>query len=77
MSSLPDDINSDNPENAVTCKYYEELQNLKTTNKSKPLSLFHINVYSLSKNFNNLEHLLSWTNKMKLELQQMFMQQII
>ena len=37
MSLLPDDINSDDPENTVSSKYYdiEELQNLKITNKSK------------------------------------------
>ena len=31
MSSSPDDISSDNPENTVSSKYYdiEELQNLK------------------------------------------------
>ena len=65
MSSPPYDINSDDPENAVSSKYYdiEELQNLKITNKSKSLSLFHINACSLSKNFNDLQHLLSCTNK--------------
>ena len=52
MSSSPDDINSDDPENTVSSKYYdiEELQNLKITNKSKSLSLFHINACSLCKN---------------------------
>ena len=65
MSSLPDDINSDDPANTVSSKYYdtEELQNLKITKKSKSLSLFHINAYSLTKNFDNLQHLLSCTNK--------------
>ena len=65
MSSSPDDINSDDPENTVSSKYYdiEELQNLKITNKSKSLSLFHINACSLSKNFDDLQHLLSCTNK--------------
>ena len=64
MSSPPDDINSDDLENTVSSKYYdiEELQNLKMTNKSKSLSLFHINVCSLSKNFDGLQHLLSCTN---------------
>ena len=58
MSSPPDNVNSENtdPENPVSSKYYdiEELQNLKTTNKSKSLSLFHINACSLSKNFDDL-----------------------
>ena len=40
MSSSPDDINSDDPENTVSSKYYDtvELQNLKIINKSKSLS---------------------------------------
>ena len=65
MYSPPNDINSDYPENTVSSKYYdiEELQNLKITNKSKSLSSFHINACSLSKKFDNLQHLLSWTNK--------------
>ena len=29
MSSSPDDINSDDPENTVSTKYFDELQNLK------------------------------------------------
>ena len=65
MSSPPDDINSVDPENTVSSKYYdiEELQNLKITNKSKSLSLFHINACSFSKNFDDLQHILSCTNK--------------
>ena len=63
--SSPDDINTDDPENVVTSKYYdsEELQNLIIANKSKLLSLLHINTCSLSKNFDDLQHLLSCTNK--------------
>ena len=65
MSSPPDDINSDYPENIASSKCYdiEELQNLKITNKIKSLFLFHINACSLSKNFDYLQHLLSCTNK--------------
>ena len=65
MSSPPDDINSDDPENTVSYKYYdiEELQNVKITNKSKSLSLFYINICSISKNFDDLQHLPSSTNK--------------
>ena len=64
MSSPADDINTDDPENTVSSKYYDvdELQNLKITNKSKSLSLFHINSCSLSNNFDDLQHLLSCTN---------------
>ena len=65
MSSPPDDINSDDPENTVSSKCYdtEEVQNLKITNKNKSLYLFHINSSSLSKNFDDLQQLLSCTNK--------------
>ena len=57
MSS--DDINSDDPENTVSSIYYniEEIQNLKITNKSKSLSLFHLNACSLSKSFDDLQYL--------------------
>ena len=49
MSSTPDDINSDEPKNIGSPKYYDikELPNLKILNKSKSLSLFHINAYPL------------------------------
>ena len=43
--------------------YIEKLQNLRITYKSKSLSLFHINGCSLGKNFDDLHHLLSCTNK--------------
>ena len=63
MSSPPDDINSGDPENTVSSKYYniEELQNLKI--RSKSLSLIQINTCSLSRNFNDLQHLLTCKNK--------------
>ena len=66
MSSPRDDINSDDPENTASFKYYntDEIQNLKKkTNKSTSLSLFHINACSLSKNLDDLQHLLCCTNK--------------
>ena len=65
MSPQPDNINSDDPENTISSKYYDidELQNLKITNSSYSLSLFHINACTLSKNFDDLQHLLSCTNK--------------
>ena len=63
MLSPYDDINSDDPENTISRKYYDikENKNLKT-NKIKSLALFHINVCSLSKNFDDLQHL-SCANK--------------
>ena len=38
------------PENVVSCKYYnlEEVQTMKIPNKKNSLSLFHINACSLS-----------------------------
>ena len=64
MSSQPHDIKSDDPENTASSKYYDinGLQNLKINN-SNSLSLFHINACSLGRNFNDLHHLLSCTNK--------------
>ena len=52
------------PDNAVKCRYFdiEEIQTLKIPNKSKSLSMFHINTCSLSKNFGDLEYLLKTTN---------------
>ena len=65
MSPPPDDIISDCPENTFSSKYYdiEELQNLKISNNSKSLFFFHLNTRSLCKNFPELQHLLSCTNK--------------
>ena len=50
--------------NVAKCKYYdiEEIQILNIPNKSKSLSMFHINTCSLSKNFDDLEYLLKTTN---------------
>ena len=64
-SSQLDGINFDDPKNIVSSKYYDidELQNLKLTNNSNSFSLFYINACSLSKNFDDLEHVLSCTNK--------------
>ena len=65
MSSPPDDINSDDPKNTVSskCCDNDELQNVKIRNKSNPLFLFDKNTCSLSKNFHDLQRLLSCTNK--------------
>ena len=51
---------TDNPENTISSRYYDtdKLENLKITNKSNSLSSFHINASSLSKHFDDLQHLL-------------------
>ena len=53
--------NCNDPEKIATCKYYDidEMHNIEISHKNKPLSLFHINARSLSKN--DLQHLLSCT----------------
>ena len=63
--SSSDDINTDDPENVVASKYYDidELLNLIIANQSKLLFLLHISTRSLSKNFDDLQHILSCTNK--------------
>ena len=45
--------------------YYDidQFQTLKFAEKYKPLSLFHINARLLSKDLDDLEHLLKCTNK--------------
>ena len=49
----------------ASSKYYDtdEMHNIQIHHKNKLLSLFHINACSLSKNFDDLEHLLSCTKK--------------
>ena len=51
--------------NVVNSNYYDtdQLQTLKIREKSKSLSLLHIYACSLSKSFDDLEHLLKCTNK--------------
>ena len=39
------------------------MHNIEIPHKNKPLSLFHLNTCSPSKNFDNLQHLLSCTKK--------------
>ena len=57
------------PENILNFNYYniDQLQTLKFLEKIslslKPLSLFHINTCSLNKNFDDLQHLLKYSNK--------------
>ena len=55
-NTSPED-NTD-PQDVVQCKYCDinELKTMKIPNEVKSLPLFHINVCSLNKNFNDLEH---------------------
>ena len=55
---------NNNPENFVNCKYYDigQVKNLKTCDDNKSLSLFHLNICSLSKNFADFQ-LLIYINK--------------
>ena len=48
----------------MKCRYYdvEQIQTLKIPNRSKSLSMFHINTCSLSRNFDDLEYLLKTAN---------------
>ena len=70
LALLYNQFNSTSPEknndpiNVVNSKYYDtdQIQTLKFPQKYKSLALFHINPYSLNKNFDDLEHLLKWTN---------------
>ena len=56
---------NNDPENVVNSKFYDidQIQTLKFPGKHKPLALFHINACSLSKDFDDLDHLLKYTNK--------------
>ena len=56
--------NGNNPEKIASSKYYDgdEMHNIKISHKNKPLSLFHIKACFLSKNFDELQQLLSCTN---------------
>ena len=57
--------NNTDSESVVKSKCYdiEKLQGLKISNKNKSLSLFYVNAYSLNKNFDDIQHFLSCTNK--------------
>ena len=65
MSNLHEIENIDN-ENLPNCKYRDisYFSNLDVELKSKCLSFFHLNINSLSKNFDNFNHLI---NELKLE----------
>ena len=53
--------NGDDPEKIASSKYHDidGMHNFEIPYKNKPLSLFQINACSLSKNFDDLQHLLS------------------
>ena len=60
--------NSNDPEKISLSKYYDmhnieihSMHNIEIPPKNKPLSLFHINVCALNKNFDDLQHLLNCT----------------
>ena len=57
--------NGNDPEKIASSKYYDidEMHNIEIPHKNKPLSLFRINTCSLNKNFDDLQHLLSCTQK--------------
>ena len=57
--------NGNDPEKIASSKYYDidETHNIEITHKNKPLSLFPINTCSLSKNFDDLQHLLAALKK--------------
>ena len=71
LEHLVNQFNNATPENGnyhekiASSKYYDidEMHNIEIPHKSKPLSLFHINACSLSKNVDDLQHLLSCTKK--------------
>ena len=62
-NSSPEQRN--NLENVVNSNYYDidQLQTLTFSEKNKSLFLFHMNSCSLSKKFDELQHLLKCTNK--------------
>ena len=55
--------NGNNLKNIASSKYYgiDEMCNIEIPLKNKLLSLFCINTCSLNKNFDDLQHLLSYT----------------
>ena len=56
---------NNDPENVVNSKYYDidQIQTSKFPDKHKWLALFYINACTLSKNFDDFDHLLKWVNK--------------
>ena len=56
---------NNDPENVVNSKFYDidQITTLKFPDKHKSLALFHINAWSLNKNFDDFDHLLKCINK--------------
>ena len=67
MNYLSEKENNDN-ENLTNCKYRDisYFSNLDVEFKSKCLLFFHLNINSLSKNFDNFNHLIMSLNKPQL-----------
>ena len=65
------DNNNNVADNFIHSKYFDidEIQKLKIVNKEKYLSLFFVNTCSLSKTFDELQHLLKITKKILMLLQ--------
>ena len=69
LELLVNQFNNDTPENGKTSeniyssKYYDitEMHSIKIPQKNKSLSLFHVNACSVSKSFDDIQHLLSYT----------------
>ena len=57
--------NGNDLEKISSSKYYDidEMHNIEISPKNKSPSLFHVNTCFLNKNFNNLQHILSCTQK--------------
>ena len=57
--------NGNDPEKIALSKYYDidEMHNIEIPQKINSLSLFHINTCSFNKSFDDLQHLLSCTQK--------------
>ena len=55
--------NGNDPEKIASSKNYgiDEMHNIEIPHKNKKLSLFHINTCFLSKNFDDFQHLHSYT----------------
>ena len=64
FNNITENHENRDPDNIVKCRYYDikEIQTLSIPNKSKSLSMFHINACSLCKNFDDLEYLLRTTS---------------
>ena len=58
-NAIPESIN--NPEKISSSNDIDGMHNIKIPKKNKSLPPFHVNTYSLNKNFDDLQHLLSST----------------